>query len=199
MTPAPISDVFQSLDRDSGCSDGCVGEEVRRGHCVSIPRSGFWLFGLQAWQACPTPGLGFNPSIGILVVRTLSMPPMIFSSSDVSIPRSGFWLFGPQKARWDADGRGVSIPRSGFWLFGPDCAPAPPAGRGGFNPSIGILVVRTDVASAWVYALFPFQSLDRDSGCSDWRVYLRYGYTYMVSIPRSGFWLFGPGWSRGAV
>ncbi len=67
--------MFQSLGRDSGCSDGAPGTAVGRPNNVSIPRSGFWLFG---------------PEIEARIIEHLL----------VSIPRSGFWLFGPLKRDW---------------------------------------------------------------------------------------------------
>ena len=86
--------MFQSLSRDSVCLDagGDRGGGEERG--VSIPESGFCLFG----------------------------PAVVAPDRDpdaVSIPESGFCLFGlrhrPQRHQLPL----VSIPESGFCLFGP--------------------------------------------------------------------------------
>ena len=60
----------------------------------------------------------------------------------------------------------VSIPQSGFWLFR-------------LGDGVRILLRRT-----------AFQSLNRDSGCSDEPVRCERGDDLAVSIPQSGFWLF---------
>ena len=160
---------FQSLNRDSGCSDRAIYCRPMGTEKVSIPQSGFWLFRPTLLEASPHCTVGFNPSIGILVVQTSnnnerdialegSFNPSIgilvvqtvgyvvveTVPEVVSIPQSGFWLFrlagGLATAALIT---GVSIPQSGFWLFRPS---AP-------NPV--------------VYSFFWFQSLNRDSGCSD--------------------------------
>ena len=64
----------------------------------------------------------------------------------------------------------VSIPQSGFWLFRPRLLIDAKRDVRGFNPSIGILVVQTVLVGAQHIALRLFQSLNRDSGCSDFTV-----------------------------
>jgi len=133
---------------------------------VSIPRSGFCLFILEAIREKLKRSRRFNPSVGILFVHTRRMGrrgvacdafqslgrdsvcsyPTNRSSAGtgrrVSIPRSGFCLFIRHKM-YDAIVRGkVSIPRSGFCLF--------------------ILAQ----ASGYTVPVTEFQSLGRDSVCS---------------------------------
>ena len=136
---------------------------------VSIPRSGFWLFGLDPRHPSGGGQAGFNPSIGILVVRTARARAQQDFARLVSIPRSGFWLFG--------------LEESGGFI---ECD------RCGFNPSIGILVVRTCPASSRARTSRPV-SIPR----SGFWLFGRDGIVWSrvselsVSIPRSGFWLFG--------
>ena len=86
---------FQSLSRDSVCLDPAARKpKWTPAPGVSIPESGFCLFGLNLiWQ-------GFD------------------ACAVVSIPESGFCLFG----LWDGTAwvclALVSIPESGFCLFG---------------------------------------------------------------------------------
>ena len=139
-----------------------------RGLDVSIPRSGFWVFKLMSppWR-CQPPSR-FNPSVGILGVQA--------------------------GRRWKRDNLRppVSIPRSGFWVFKHFYRPAGIDTYPGFNPSVGILGVQ---ARAYVYAqheVARFQSLGRDSGCSSPRNEQPLLPCSVVSIPRSGFWVFKP-------
>ena len=60
--------VFQSLGRDSGCSSQAAAQATLAYYCVSIPRSGFWVF---------------KPARATRAQ----------ASRQVSIPRSGFWVF----------------------------------------------------------------------------------------------------------
>ena len=88
--------------------------------------------------------VGFNSSVGILVVRTACIEPPGVTSATVSIPRSEFWSFG--LAALTAAERvlcSVSIPRSEFWSFGLQRRRARAGVWRGFNSSVGILVVRT--------------------------------------------------------
>ena len=87
---------------------------------VSIPRSEFWSFG-PAQKPQPLFNLiGFNSSVGILVVRT--KPHAAYGHGCVP----------------------VSIPRSEFWSFGRAIAPSTAGNKSPcFNSSVGILVVRT--------------------------------------------------------
>ena len=184
---------FQSLNRDSGCSD----------------LSSSSLMGLGRF--------GFNPSIGILVVQTkrqaaLGKESKRFQSlnrdsgcSDCARGHTcaaAFSSFNPSigilvvQTRPIIDGQtgheSVSIPQSGFWLFRPVTLQFQAGGKGGFNPSIGILVVQTIFSSSDSPFLRQFQSLNRDSGCSDHSGRGTEKEKNMVSIPQSGFWLFRP-------
>ena len=60
---------FQSLGRDSGCSSLHRRDGLAAAADVSIPRSGFWVFKRDPPATRPTPGLRFNPSVGILGVQ----------------------------------------------------------------------------------------------------------------------------------
>ena len=115
----------------------------------------------------------FNPSIGILVVRT------------------GFTLPSPTRRRCFNPSIGILVVRTGQGRL------IQILGEAGFNPSIGILVVRTGVNNAASRLRCLFQSLDRDSGCSDLHPADHLPIVGEVSIPRSGFWLFGPAKTRG--
>ena len=66
----------------------------------------------------------------------------------------------------------------------------------GFNPSIGILVVQTVIVIVNEGANTVFQSLNRDSGCSDLSAVTDQRRAQLVSIPQSGFWLFRLGSGR---
>ena len=84
----------------------------------------------------------------------------------------------------------VSIPQSGFWLFRPQAIYNKYNAAQGFNPSIGILVVQTRKSPLAGPPTSQFQSLNRDSGCSDLARKSGYLRLVTVSIPQSGFWLF---------
>ena len=62
---------FQSLGRDSGCSSSAMLWSSSRSSCVSIPRSGFWVF--KRWRPRSSRRFlpRFNPSVGILGVQAL--------------------------------------------------------------------------------------------------------------------------------
>ena len=64
-----MTDKFQSLGRDSGCSSLCAVLECYCFHVVSIPRSGFWVFKPEGQDAARTHRPSFNPSVGILGVQ----------------------------------------------------------------------------------------------------------------------------------
>ena len=88
------------------------------------------------------------------------------------------------------DVRVVSIPRSGFWVFKllhrflpRDIIPS-------FNPSVGILGVQASQFSFPDRSFSGFQSLGRDSGCSSFSLLGLLVSGSVVSIPRSGFWVF---------
>ena len=133
---------FQSLGRDSVCSDDIPAFCIALSSAVSIPRSGFCVFRLDLVR-CPS---------GNVVV--------------VSIPRSGFCVFRPDRGS-----------RSGGSL---SC----------FNPSVGILCVQTFLPVLVGNGPDQFQSLGRDSVCSDDTTRRVIGFPDKVSIPRSGFCVF---------
>ena len=114
---------------------------------VSIPQSGFGVFGLSA---PPAAGLRypirFNPSVGIRCVWTSREADYRADPTLVSIPQSGFGVFGPQMpASGRPERRLVSIPQSGFGVFGPQMPASgrperrlvsiPQSGFGVFGPS----------------------------------------------------------------
>ena len=132
---------FQSLNRDSGCSD--FNEAL-------VPEASAMFQSLNRDSGCSDP----NPKILVLPTGT------------VSIPQSGFWLFRP--SRW-------------YQIASLEA---------GFNPSIGILVVQTGQNSKVARDMERFQSLNRDSGCSDLAHNTYVVKRFIVSIPQSGFWLF---------
>ena len=159
---------FQSLGRDSVFSDDSVIIDWGQNGMVSIPRSGFCVFGRLLPLPRHYPITSFNPSVGILCFRTINVDARRACPSPVSIPRSGFCVFGlwstgistiilgsfqslgrdsvfsdGEQHRSIAVGITVSIPRSGFCVFGPeDCKWA-------------------------IGATVEFQSLGRDSVFSD--------------------------------
>ena len=132
---------FQSLSRDSVCLDQapspilrtnavsfnpsvgirCVWTQgpylcCRRHLAVSIPQSGFGVFGHAAELIRPSVGIrcvwtwrcssaaarnrsGFNPSVGIRCVWTIVAPYGTVDTIVVSIPQSGFGVFGPTSPR----------------------------------------------------------------------------------------------------
>ena len=109
---------------------------------VSIPRSGFCVFGPFLLVCCSPTFSCFNPSVGILCFRT---------KHDLR-----------------------AIP-----------------GRARFNPSVGILCFRTEASVRVFHRAVMFQSLGRDSVFSDDRVPEHHDELGIVSIPRSGFCVFG--------
>jgi len=62
-----------------------------------------------------------------------------------------------------------------------------------FNSPLGILVVRTIQSGSYSNSLEMFQFPARNSGCSDPTRACGRRWIWAVSIPRSEFWLFGPG------
>jgi len=136
--------------------------------------------------------LGFNPSVGILLVWTKSLSTLLcvglqFQSlgrDSVGLDKVGWPLMyqtdlfqslgrdsvglDPQETNAMERVEEVSIPRSGFCWFGPEKRVACSSPRIRFNPSVGILLVWTRwTIRAWVVFV-------------------------AVSIPRSGFCWFGP-------
>ena len=59
-----------------------------------------------------------------------------------------------------------------------------------FNPSVGILSVQACELWRYLGQREVFQSLGRDSGCSSEQYYIVPACAFVVSIPRSGFWVF---------
>ena len=139
---------------------------------VSIPRSGFCVFGQMEDKRWIGVTISFNPSVGILCFRTATDIRGARSNRRVSIPRSGFCVFGPTRAIRSRRKFVVSIPRSGFCVFG--------------RPATSILPF------CWCM----FQSLGRDSVFSDSGSLSWASVQVTVSIPRSGFCVFGPRHSR---
>ena len=111
---------------------------------------------------------GFNPSGGILGVQTQRPSAAHAGHTHCFNPSGG--ILGVQTATPHyhlATVCQVSIPRAGFWVFKP----------------VALRVTPSDEV---------FQSLGRDSGCSNHgRGGSRPGQT-RVSIPRAGFWVFKP-------
>ena len=62
--------LFQSLGRDSVFSDFAIFTWMIIGGPVSIPRSGFCVFGLDVEEQPDVRYARFNPSVGILCFRT---------------------------------------------------------------------------------------------------------------------------------
>ena len=112
---------FQFLGRNSGRSDTETHPASQSDQAVSIPRSEFWSFGQRVGiEEQAKEIIGFNSSVGILVVRTCPFPVgFLVGLLLVSIPRSEFWSFGlPNAPQWSRVLVSVSIPRSEFWSFG---------------------------------------------------------------------------------
>ena len=86
----------------------------------------------------------------------------------------------------------VSIPRSGFWVFKHHPHPLGSDGIPSFNPSVGILGVQAASFRPQSLSISLFQSLGRDSGCSSQAISIVAIIVSIVSIPRSGFWVFKP-------
>ena len=185
--------VFQFLDRNSFGSDvravrGAVGDQH-----------------------------GFNSSIGILSVRTLSVTVYVvpgarfqfldrnsFGSDDtpaslpcsnlpsVSIPRSEFFRFGLINSEVFTYTSKVSIPRSEFFRFGRTQRGERSVAISGFQ-----FLDRNSFGSDYRYrqtpplALMMFQFLDRNSFGSDPALPFLPNQSVVVSIPRSEFFRFG--------
>ena len=159
---------FQSLGRDSVCLDSGNLLVPLGNIIVSIPRSGFCLFGLHQMEPSPDERAMFQ-SLGrdsvcldARMVRGVLSGAVTFQSLGrdsvcldaetiegatgigvVSIPRSGFCLFGLHVLIGIRLNSPVSIPRSGFCLFGLNNCIFLMRGARRFNPSVGILFVWT--------------------------------------------------------
>ena len=133
---------FQSLSRDSVCLDldAVAGESSSLG--VSIPESGFCLFGPLSGSRRRTSTVGFQSLSRDSVCLDPDSLQEILDRLKVSIPESGFCLFGPRRDEDEhrarpfqslsrdsvcldrgeppqpTGGKQVSIPESGFCLFG---------------------------------------------------------------------------------
>jgi len=206
---------FQSLGRDSVCSYPTTGPHRPPRNRVSIPRSGFCLFILDALRYAIAFLTRFNPSVGILFVHT-GRPALEAGDVDVfqSLGRdsvcsylafsSPSWVF----ISFQSLGRDsvCSYRRSSY---------RGRQTRASFNPSVGILFVHTwgdpDLEAIVRVVSIPrsgfclfilvrsrsaglwrtgFQSLGRDSVCSYEAEKCRALSSDSVSIPRSGFCLF---------
>ena len=184
---------FQSLGRDSVCSD--LGRTRRRRRLqhrfnpsVGILCVQTYLDGVQVEITGPFQSLGrdsvcsdcawsgathastssFNPSVGILCVQTSI-------AYTLPLPRR---CFNPSV--------GILCVQTGCWCRGPGRP------RRRFNPSVGILCVQTTTTATTPPAQSPFQSLGRDSVCSDADGRDAGVGARGVSIPRSGFCVFRP-------
>ena len=158
---------------------------------VSIPESGFCLFGLGRVRPVHVGGVVFQSLSRDSVCldplgRYRAGPP-----PGVSIPESGFCLFGPPQVVPPSTLRNVSIPESGFCLFGRIRNVGQTCCSGRFQ-SLSRDSVCLDTAVTRVRVICgKFQSLSRDSVCLDLRGVLREQCRADVSIPESGFCLFG--------
>ena len=162
--------VFQSLSRDSVCLDHNSHIPAIGALTVSIPESGFCLFGLCRSRRS-------SASIRL-----------------VSIPESGFCLFGLKTGVRSALGLTVSIPESGFCLFGLNLSPSMPTCMYRVSiPESGFCLFGLSPVPGRAYQLVGFQSLSRDSVCLDFVRLFRVYLCKFVSIPESGFCLFGLG------
>ena len=85
----------------------------------------------------------FNPSVGILCAQTVRYASELCAFPVVSIPQSGFCVL-KRMIRWPV----MQMP-------------------GGFNPSVGILCAQTSWFSRSSPSICSFQSLSRDSVCSN--------------------------------
>jgi len=134
---------------------------------VSIPRSGFCVFGLSTYVLSLMSTGCFNPSVGILCFRT----------------SAGHCLPAPQP-RFQSLGRDSVFSDSMDHQY-------PPAKILGFQ-SLGRDSVFSDSAStSSSMDMATFQSLGRDSVFSDYATTDAAGAAGLVSIPRSGFCVFG--------
>ena len=159
--------VFQSLNRDSGCSDKRAGQTQKGekrcfnpsiGILVVQTRTSDWYYlrrrafqslnrdsgcsDLETHKLCLRFFCSFNPSIGILVVQTRRYPRH----------RRPHCRFNPSI--------GILVVQTKYLIIIGTRMPS-------FNPSIGILVVQTRFSRSNPASGFSFQSLNRDSGCSD--------------------------------
>ena len=157
---------------------------------VSIPQSGFWVFKPAGGRR----GLGsrrsFNPSVGILGVQAVDQNDYSGSVGVFQSLSRDSGCSSPYVCRGKSVGRGVSIPRSGFWVFKPVERRFNLISQICFNPSVGILGVQARQQQPGAAADPQFQSLGRDSGCSSSWDWLARKRSLVVSIPRSGFWVF---------
>ena len=123
------------------------------------------MFKQTAGASTPTASSRFNPSVGILGVQA-----------------SQTGVHPPLRIRFN--------PSVG--ILGVQASRKPPSAteRAGFNPSVGILGVQAAVMMSRQAGKNEFQSLGRDSGCSSRLPPMLPHPRPLVSIPRSGFWVF---------
>ena len=181
---------------------------------VSIPRSGFWVFKLRSCASDAKGQYGFNPSVGILGVQAQTYRSMSIRFSTVSIPRSGFWVFKRRICRIDRFSFSCFNPSVG--ILGVQAAKS--AGSGlhtakfqslGRDSGCSSLILSNGQPTYTMFqslgrdsgcssvarraagcSVREFQSLGRDSGCSSLALTSMGLGSSLVSIPRSGFWVF---------
>ena len=101
---------------------------------VSIPESGFCLFGLDIGGNTLNLLVAFQSLSRDSVCLDLRGDGLRFIKQGVSIPESGFCLFGQHVRLIMARRLFVSIPESGFCLFGPGLMSGTVGKFGCFNP-----------------------------------------------------------------
>ena len=158
---------------------------------VSIPESGFCLFGPGQAKEAARPAARFQSLSRDSVCLDSSCVLLVSPVSVVSIPESGFCLFGPGVMVILLLSGAVSIPESGFCLFGPPVVTHRAASARAFQ-SLSRDSVCLDLTSATAFLISStFQSLSRDSVCLDITISASSFSSSAVSIPESGFCLFG--------
>ena len=158
---------FQSLSRDSVCSNLIRDWNQWLIVDVSIPQSGFCVLKPRPLPTRPQTRRSFNPSVGILCAQTASAEARRAAARAVSIPQSGFCVLKPPK-HWyrpsPADrfnpSVGILCAQTPSWtIFASLCHR--------FNPSVGILCAQTPSQYCHALIRISFQSLSRDSVCSN--------------------------------
>ena len=182
--------LFQSLNRDSGCSDWPVGSGEHRPTRVSIPQSGFWLFRPPQNPRSPDAPPQFQSLNRDSGCSDIFLQQWWSEHGAVSIPQSGFWLFRLF----------IFLPRGAYFLAFQslnrdsgcsDPCHFAPLGRGVPFQSLNRDSGCSDLTASDQWGgCIQFQSLNRDSGCSDLATKLVEYNRLAVSIPQSGFWLF---------
>ena len=162
-------DAFQSLSRDSVCSNDTTGEGDPDPYCVSIPQSGFCVLKHHILLALLFIVSRFNPSVGILCAQTCARqssrsPVWTFQSlsRDSVCSNAGFY-------RREGERIGCFNPSVGILCAQTASRSPPPTSPASFNPSVGILCAQTEGVVIEHADAIVFQSLSRDSVCSNGR------------------------------